>query len=239
MRKLILVIAIMSGAASADNHEDGYSEQRQLSMDANGIRLLDIDAGSGSLSLRGVDGTKAIVVNATVRVTTSSEKKATSFIARRMRLSLRPDGDRAVLKSLFTENWWSWGPRGSIDLDIQVPPGLGLVVDDGSGSILIDGVQGGAGIDDGSGSIRLRNVGSVAIDDGSGGIDIVDVTGDVSIDDGSGGIKIRSVDGSVKISDGSGGITVDAVTGDLVIEDSGSGSLTISNVQGRVIGDDE
>ena len=239
MRKLILAIAIVSGVAWADNHEDYYTEQRQLSTGADGIRLLDIDAGSGSLAIRGAEGVSDIVVNATVRVTTANEKKATAFIAKRMRLTLRSDGDRAFLKSQFKENWWFWGPRGSIDLDIQVPPGLGLIVDDGSGSIVIEGVLGGANIDDGSGSIRLRNLGGVAIDDGSGGIDIDGVTGDVTIDDGSGGLKIRSVSGSVKISDGSGGIDVDGVTGDVVIEDSGSGSLTINNVQGRVLGDDE
>lgn len=239
MRKLLFVLVIVSGVAWAHEHDGDYAEQRELSTDADGIRQLDIDAGAGSLAITGVDGASEIVVNATVRVTTSNEKKATAFIAKRMQLTLRRDGDRAILKSHFGDNWRLWGPTGSIDLDIRVPSELGLIIDDGSGSIAVDGVSGGVSIDDGSGSIRLRNVGGVAVDDGSGGIDIDGVTGDVIVDDGSGGLKIRSVDGSVKISDGSGGINVDGVTGDLVIEDSGAGSLTISNVQGRVIGDDE
>ena len=239
MRKLILAVLLISGVTWAHDHDDNYSEERQLSTDADGIRLLDIDAGAGSLSILGVDGLADIVINATVRVDTSNEKKAAKFIARRIKLTLRRDGDRALLKSLFREGWWFWGPNGHIDLDIRVPAGIGLIVDDGSGGIVVDGVKGGASIDDGSGSLRLSNVGAVMIDDGSGGIDITDVSGDVVIDDGSGGVKIRSVDGSVKVSDGSGGITVDGVTGDLVIENSGSGSLTINDVEGQVIGADQ
>ena len=239
MRMLILVVAMLCGVAWADHHDEDYTEQRELRADGDGIRLLDIDAGPGSLSISGAPGASDIVVNATLRVATSSEKRAAAFIARRLQLTLRTDGDRAVLKSQFRESWWFWGTRGSIDLDILVPPELGLIVDDGAGSIFIDGVRGGASIDDGSGSIRLRNAGSVTIDDGSGDIDIVDVTGDVSIEDGSGDLIIRSVDGSVTISDGSGGIKVDGVTGDLVIEESGSGSLSINDVQGRVTSDDE
>ena len=239
MRKLILAVSILGSVAWAHDHDEDYTEQRELSVDADGIRVLEIDAGAGRLEVSGVDGVGDIVVDATVRVTTASEKKATALMAKRMQLTLQKDGERAILESHFTNTWWPWAPSASIDLVVRVPSTLGLIVDDGSGSIVIDGVLGRVSIDDGSGSIRLQNVGSVAIDDGSGGIDIADVTGDVSIDDGSGSLAIRAVGGSVTISDGSGGINVDGVTGDLVIENSGSGSLRINGVQGRVIGADE
>ncbi|MDJ0919270.1 MAG: hypothetical protein QNJ05_16040 [Woeseiaceae bacterium] len=240
MRILVFLLVLASAAAWASDRDDDYSEERVLAVDSNGVDVLDIDAGAGSLKITGTEGPDdGIVVLAVVRVDTENEDKATDFISKRLELTLDRDDDKVRLVSKFNSGLSMWGPSGRIDLDVKVPTGTAINVDDGSGSVAVDGVAGDLLIDDGSGSLRLGNVGNVEIDDGSGSINVSNVAGSILIDDGSGGMTIRSVEGNVTISDGSGGVTVDDVRGDLIIEDKGSGSVNISNVDGEVIRNDE
>ncbi|MDJ0758692.1 MAG: hypothetical protein QNJ19_04795 [Woeseiaceae bacterium] len=240
MRILIVSIVLASAAVWASDRDDDYSEDRVLAVDSDGVELLDIDAGAGSLKIVGTESPDdGIVVLAVVRVDTDDEDKARDFIRKRLELTLDRDGDKARLVSRFNTGLRMWSPNGRIDLEVKLPKGTAINIDDGSGSLVVDGVAGDLRIDDGSGSLRLGNVGNVEIDDGSGGIEVSNVTGDVLIDDGSGGMTVKSVAGNITISDGSGGITVDDVRGDLTIEEEGSGSVHISNVDGVVTRNDE
>lgn len=128
-----------------------------------------------------------------------------------------------------------------LDLAVQVPPGIPVRVENGSGAISMKGVA-GVKIDDGSGSIELSDIqGDVRIDDGSGSLSLSGVTGSVWIDDGSGSIEVRHVQGSVTIEDDdSGSIFVEDVRGDVIVEDDGSGSIDVRLVGGdfRVEEDD-
>ncbi len=116
-----------------------------------------------------------------------------------MVLSLLRKGDDAELKSYFDGGDRMFGDSPSIGLEVQLPEGMSLNVDDGSGSISVIDAGGDVSIIDGSGSITVRGVrGSVTIDDGSGGFDVADVDGDVLIlEAGSGSVKIREVKGKV------------------------------------------
>ena len=240
MRKLAFLVMLANSAVWADQRSDDYSEDRVLAVDSDGVELLDIDAGAGSLKITGTESTDdGIVVLAVVRVDTDDPDKAKDFINERLDLRLDRDDEKVWLVSRFNTGLGMWSPNGRVDLEVQVPKRTAIKIEDRSGSVVIDGVVGDLRIDDGSGSLRLGNVGNVEIVDGSGSIDVSNVLGDLQVDDGSGSMTIRSVDGSVTISDGSGGITVDDVRGDLIIEEEGSGSLRFSNVDGEVIGSDD
>lgn len=232
MRSFIVVTLFVAALASAAWND--HTETRDMQLDADGIRMLEIDAGAGSMDVKGVSGVDSIVVGATIVVSGSSEDKAAKLIDRKMKLSLESHGDRALLVSDFESGVFGRRPDARIDLEITVPAGIALRIDDGSGSIDIADVAADVAIDDGSGSIDVRNVAGVIIDDGSGSIDVAEAAGDVSITDGSGSISVRSVGGSVTIDDGSGSIRVNDVEKDLVIVDDGSGSQSFTNIKGAI-----
>jgi DUF4097 and DUF4098 domain-containing protein YvlB len=120
---------------------------------------------------------------------------------------------------------------GSMDLS-----NLGaVVIEDGSGDIVADNLNGDVEIEDGSGGIRLIDIaGRVKIDDGSGEISLRNVGGLIDIDDSSGEINIRTARNSVRISDSSGSIDVSDIDGDFIVMDDGSGGIDYDNVKGRV-----
>ena len=232
MRSYILITLFVASLAQAAWNE--HTETREMQLDAGGVRILEIDAGAGSMDVKGVQGVDSIIVNATIVVSDSDEDDAVKLIDSKMKLSLENHGNRAVLVSDFERGMFGSGHDARIDLEITVPAGLALRIDDGSGSIDILDVAADGVIDDGSGSIDVSNVATLVIDEGSGSIDVAEAAGDVSITDGSGSISVRSVGGSVTIDDGSGSIKVNDVEKDLVIVDDGSGSQSFTDIRGAI-----
>jgi len=232
MRSFIVMAMFLASFSHAAWNE--YTEVRELKLDADGIDSLAVDAGAGSIDIKGVTGLDSIVVTATIIVPDADENDAKNVIEEKMKLALDRVGEQATLDSWFEQGWFGGGSNARIDVAISMPIGIDVSVDDGSGSIDVSDLAAAVSIDDGSGSIELNNVASVYIDDGSGSISISNATGDVTIVDGSGSITVRSVDGSVSIDDGSGGIDVSDVERDLIIVDDGSGGFDYSDVRGRV-----
>jgi hypothetical protein len=234
MRSVIVLTMFVAGLALAA--DDGYEEERELALDSRGIDMLNIDNGAGSMEITGVSGASEITVTATVLVPGRNDDKARKKIEDDLVLILEKKSDVAVLKAYFEEGGLlSFGDNASVSLVVNMPEGMHLEVDDGSGSIKISNVRGDVMLDDGSGSIDMVDVGGeVEIEDGSGSISVRTVGGDISINDGSGSIKVRGVAGTVTVDDGSGSIDVSDVEEDLIIVDDGSGGLDFSNIAGRV-----
>ena len=234
MRSVLIATLLLITAAGAAAKD--YEEVRELKLDTAGIRTLNVDNSAGSIDIVGVAGLSEIRVTATIVVPNKSENKARRKIEKDLVLLLDRNRDTAVLNAYFEHGgWFNFGESAAVSLEIRVPEELQLFIDDGSGSIDIEGVLGDVEVDDGSGSITLANVGGeVEIDDGSGSISVRDVGGDLFINDGSGSIKVRGVAGSVIVDDGSGGIDIHDVEKDLTIVDDGSGGLQFSNIGGRV-----
>ncbi len=242
MRKLIGFIVLAMFAASfayADGHSDytaGYQEVRDLSLDADGLERFSIEAGAGSLEVKGVDGADGISVTAIIQLEERNEDRARELIEQRLTLTLERRGDTGELVAKFDSGWFG-NSSGGVALEVEVPHGMELIVEDGSGSMKILGTGGDVDIDDGSGSIMVTGVGALGIEDGSGSIQVEDVDGDVNIVDGSGSIRIHGVAGNVTIDDGSGSINVSDVDLDVIIEEDGSGGLNVSDVRGNVEAD--
>lgn len=235
MRSSFLVLLLsLALPAYADWGDYDYKEERELALDAGGLKSLRIDAGAGSLSVHGVGGSDRIEVMATVLVSGAEGDKARDFIEKRMVLSLDRSGNKAELVADFKDGMGFGNDRGAIALDVRIPKGIDVDIDDGSGSIEVRGTEGALQINDGSGSITASNVTDVRIDDGSGSIDLKDVGGDVHIDDGSGSIKVSRVTGSIVVDDGSGSINVADVQGSFKVVDAGSGSVNYRDVAGDV-----
>ncbi len=232
MRSFVVMAMFVASFAHAAWND--YTEVRDLALDADSIDTLEIKAGAGSMDVQGVEGQDAVQVKATIVISGADEDDAPSIIEKNMTLTLDERGGKAYLEAVFDEGWMGWNDGARIDLEVEVPVGMAIAIDDSSGSIDIMGVQADVKIDDGSGSLDVRDVANLVIEDGSGSIDVANASGDVSIVDGSGSIKVRSVAGSVTIDDGSGSIKVSDVEKDLILVDDGSGSFKYSDVRGRV-----
>lgn len=225
---------LLCGIAAAASGDAAYEEPRDLSLNAAGVARLVVNAGAGDLRVTGAAESDTIVVKALIRIPNADAEKARRIIEDDLTLELVRDGDTARLEAQFEAGLFS-RESGSVDLDVTVPERLALEIDDGSGPIELDGVQGDIDIDDGSGSITVRRSGgNMTVDDGSGALTVEDAGGDLAIDDGSGEITVRRVAGSVRIDDGSGDIVVSGVAGDLDIEEAGSGGVEVSDVGGEI-----
>jgi len=166
-------------------------EPREKTVDAAGATKVRVEAKAGSLR---ITGDRRSLEKVQLRGERSGEEV-------RIVVDI-PDG---------------WSNGGALDLEVRVPAGLAVDVEDGSGEVEVDGVA----------SLRLR--------DGSGEVDVTDVDGDVYVHDGSGELDIVDVEGSVVLEDGSGEIDVEDVRGGVTIERDGSGEIDIRGVEGDVV----
>lgn len=235
MRSLIVMAMFVSSLTHAA--WNGYTETRDLELSTSGIDILEIDAGAGSIVVNGVTDSSNITVKATIRVE-NDDDDAIKLISKNLVLKLEKKRSKAVLDAYFEQSSWRHNDSAAVDLEVSIPRGLAIFVDDGSGPMQINDVHSDVNIDDGSGSIEVSGATNVVVDDGSGSVRIANVTGDVEVEDGSGDIKVQSVGGTVTIDDGSGGIDVHDVGQDLDIVDDGSGSVRIADVRGSVYRDD-
>ncbi|HUF50013.1 MAG TPA: DUF4097 family beta strand repeat-containing protein [Longimicrobiales bacterium] len=238
----LTLLAAPLGAQFRDrcSHERELANNVAVSADA----LARIEAGAGSLTVRGVAGLREARVRGSACATTAALLDQVSIAVVR-------EGSGVRIRTLFPERTLR-NEQARIDLVIEVPAGMDAEIQDGSGSMEISGLgrvhiddgsgditvrdtRGALTIDDGSGDITLADIGgAITIDDGSGSIDIRGAGGNVEIEDGSGGITIRDVHGSVRIADSSGSIDVRVVRGDFMVSRNGSGSISHRDIAGRV-----
>jgi DUF4097 and DUF4098 domain-containing protein YvlB len=230
-----LLAFMISSVAMAEECKD-----IDFTLDTDGIRVLELDTGAGYLDITGTSGSSDIEIRA--RACTDSRRRLEDMDVLYQRRGNAWEvetetGDARDGFSLFS--LFDFDSHASIDVDVRVPAGLLLDIDDGSGAINVRDVTGELRINDGSGEIELsRFTGEVDIDDGSGGTDIHDVNGRVRVNDGSGSITIaRTMD--VTVRDGSGSISIRDIEGNVDVPDDGSGSITIERVSGNVLIDDD
>lgn len=249
MRIALLFLLSLAVAAPLLGGDDcRHAAPRQLSAPSDGVKIVEVRAGAGSLLVR---GTGAVGVRATGKACSSRADEL-----EKIRLESRRSGDRLVIEAVFpeTSSWgFGWSDQRRLDFTVELPQTLAVEIDDGSGSIEVRnvaavdiddgsggidvrGVRGMVSVDDGSGDITIMDAGGVRIEDGSGSIEIASIRGAVLIDeDGSGGIEISEVDGNVTIDeDGSGSIRIRNVAGDFTLRDDGSGGVSVDGVRGKV-----
>lgn len=209
------------GAKSADVHIE-----KSMALSSDQLKMLEVDAGAGLLTIKGVDGATDIDVQANIYT-----NKNHDYL-----LTLEKVGSRAVLvaKHKSTSGFWN-GDSPRIDLVVKVPKNLILDIDDGSGSISVTNINNLVEIDDGSGEIHVNNInGDLIIEDGSGEIEVSNVSGNIDIEDGSGELFVKEVGGSVNIDDGSGDLTLRHIGGKVTIDD-GSGGIEVTDAGGLTI----
>jgi hypothetical protein len=211
--------------------ECSYEAEREISVAADASGVLSVEAGSGELHVEGRDGLEEIVV---VGMLCASHEESLE----EMDVSIDRAGDgEVVIQTMYpSDRNDTHGRRvARIDLTVLMPKGMTVDIDDSSGGIDVSGT-GDLSVDDSSGDLRVQDVdGWLRIDDSSGSVDVQNVSGDVDIDDGSGGLELRMIGGSLHLRDGSGGIEATGIDGDVVVESDGSGGIDVRDVGGDFV----
>lgn len=236
-----IFIVALPHRASAQRCE--HEAQRTAGAATDGVQRVRIIARAGDLEVTGRVGANQVAARG--RACVSEAEDLDELVLR-----VHRDGSTLVLEATDPDRDVRFGNYYAyIDLVVDLPQGMPVTIEDGSGNMTVAGVgaarindgsgnmnvsdvRGGIEINDGSGEIELSGVaGSVDIEDGSGNIDIANARGDVEVDDGSGNLTARQVTGSVRIDDGSGEIRLADVTRNVFVDD-GSGSIRVERVGG-------
>ena len=201
------------GSAAHAQWSSAYTAPRNATVDANGARVVEVEASAGSLRVEGKAGLRQVQIRGTARSSSQELLSQIKIIAERR-------GDVVFIKSEMPDEEWRSNRdnhSAALDLVIEVPQGMN------------------ADVADGSGELQITNVGSIELTDGSGEITIEGAGGAVNVTDGSGTLTIDNVRGDVRVSDGSGEINVRNVTGSFTVRSDGSGSISASDIRGSVI----
>ncbi|MDX2500062.1 MAG: hypothetical protein QNL14_06080 [Deltaproteobacteria bacterium] len=232
----------------------------QMTLPAGDIYELRIRCGSGSLYITNAEWQDKIRVFVEIEAEEETKIEFQDFSEKYVDLKLERKGRRAILTSklkkvLLNSVGTLLNPMDAkINLTVEVPSGVDLFINDGSGAIHIQHFNGHMVIQDDSGGIILENVignvtvadgsgkivmediqGNVEIKDGSGIIDVDKIRGDVRVTDGSGEISIQHVDGNVTVMDESGEIGINDISGNVLIRGRGSGEMNIERVKGQIV----
>ncbi|MCZ6560593.1 MAG: hypothetical protein O6931_06865 [Gammaproteobacteria bacterium] len=231
-----IAVLIAAGILLAANASAATVSERQFSLPANGLRELRIHADDGKLTVVGNTEIKEVWVRATIRVRpTLTDKEFSDFFDNWLRLTLNKHGRTAQLEATISPMAISeYQPR--IDLVVDLPPEMDLIIVDGQGVVEISGMRSEVEVTDGSGKLLIRNIiGNVTIIDEAGSMEISDITGDLQIKDRTGSITAEKVDGTMFLDKRSGQVSIDGLSGDLIIESRLRGELDISDHAGKVI----
>jgi len=235
----VLLICLLAYQFTTEASADWckYEKTIDLTLDLSASDVLVISAAAGDLDVTGVSGSDQAVIHGKACASKErwlEESEVNTSSGRRAEINVDlPEANGGWLS--FGNNY-AW-----IDLDIEVPEGLALEVNDSSGDMFLKNVA-SVELQDSSGDIEIEDAhGPISIRDSSGDIDVDEIVGDLTIEsDSSGDIYASDIDGTVLVKqDSSGDIRISHVSHDVVVERDSSGDITATDVGGdfRVLKD--
>lgn len=222
-RVFVLVMSALLTASLA-SAQCAHSATHDLSTELEGVTTVRVESRAGDVVVVGHTDTD------TLRAVGSACASSRAYLEDIQLDVVRTDTTltlRAVTPMLM-----GFLVYARLDLVVDLPSGVALEIDDGSGDVSVRGVS-SLRLTDASGDVVASDLGNVTVvEDGSGAMSFVDVTGNVDIlADDSGDIKVERVGGSVRIGrDGSGEIDVRSVDGDVFVDEDRSGEIEIHDV---------
>ena len=139
-------------------------------------------------------------------------------------------GSRLRVKEEFGRGRRNWNIKGKSTWTFELPDGIELDLNTGSGNVEVVGLEVRMRVSSGSGSIEVENTkGDSRVNTGSGNISITQLTGEVRANTGSGNIRIREVEGDSDLNTGSGNVRATDVTGKMRYN-TGSGRIDAENL---------
>jgi hypothetical protein len=118
----------------------------------------------------------------------------------------------------------------NVDLNIAVPPGIGVEVVSASGDVELASVLGPAVITSASGEVEAVGVGDLKVDVSSGDMTVSEVSGTAVLSSSSGSIEAHTIKGSLSVRSSSGEVILSKIGGDLSVE-TASGDVAVDGVR--------
>jgi DUF4097 and DUF4098 domain-containing protein YvlB len=118
----------------------------------------------------------------------------------------------------------------SVDLNIAVPPELGVEVVSASGDIELASILGAAVITSASGDVEAVVVGDLKVDVSSGDLTVSEVSGKAVLSSSSGSIEAHKIRGNLSVRCSSGDVVLSEVGGDLAVE-AAMGDVSVEGVR--------
>lgn len=220
---LFLAALLLTAPAYAWDSGCRYSADRRVSIESAGAKRVVVIGRAGDLEVRPVSGS---VIRGTGKACASREEYLLN-----LQLVTRRDGDVIYLEARTPGDMKGIGLLyANLGLEVEVPAGLPVAIQDSSGDIEAHDVR-IVQVTDSSGDIVLNGItGDLDISDSSGDIHVARTAGRVQVQDSSGDIRITGAREVVIPSDSSGDITIEHVTGDVRIDHDSSGDIRIADV---------
>jgi hypothetical protein len=236
MNKPLLVLACLLASNLWAYDDCTYEKRIDTTLDLTNASQLKINATAGDLMVTG-DSQDAVAAIEAVICASEEEWADESWL----RMESGTTAEITVEDPRSGNSSWMNNEYFSVDLRVNVPAGMALIIRDSSGSMTVKG-SGDLSIRDSSGDIEISDIqGMVNIEDSSGDIEMVHVQGDLVIEgDSSGNITGTDIRGSVLVrNDSSGNIHFEDVQDDFVVERDSSGSIVADKIGGdfRVLKD--
>lgn len=133
------------------------------------------------------------------------------------------------------EKRWDWNGTDLARLDVVVPDGIELIVNNTSGDVKVTNFKGNRlSVGTTSGNLELSGVRcDASVKTTSGDMSLKDMIGDVTMRSTSGDQKFYGINGNVQTRSTSGGIVIAKLKGDLDVEAT-SGDLKFDEIEGKV-----
>lgn len=230
MKKSLWLCALLI-APSVQAWNCKHEQNLDQVLDLSGSDVLTVNAGAGDLQIRGASGSDQAVIRG--KICASDED-----LLAQARVLTEGGGNAEISVDLpkLDGGWSISGTKYSyIDLELEIPNSIALVVNDSSGDVDIESV-GELVVNDSSGDVEITDVqGTVSVTDSSGDVEIEDVRGDVIVEsDSSGDLEGNDISGNVLVQkDSSGDIYFSDVEQNFTVERDSSGDITGRNIGGN------
>lgn len=139
--------------------------------------------------------------------------------------SFNQNGSTLRIKEEFNRRGRNWNNRGRSEWTLEIPDGLSVDMNTGSGNIEIAGLNIELDASSGSGNVEADNItGDTRLSTGSGNIYAMNMDGNLRVNTGSGTIRVSDVKGDADLNTGSGNIRASRLEGGLELS-TGSGNV--------------
>lgn len=218
---LSVALTVFPAFAASEGHFD-----RTLTV--TGAVDLDVQTGSGEITLRTGDSTK-VEIHARIHGSGWGEVEQ-----RIHEIENNPPIEQSgnTIRIGHIENH-DWKRNISISYELIVPAQTKLRSESGSGDQKVEGIGGPADMNSGSGSLHVKNIGNeVRVRTGSGDVELETIHGSVRASAGSGTIHATGIAGGLTASSGSGNVKLEQTAAGDVDISTGSGDVEIKGVKG-------
>jgi hypothetical protein len=236
---LTLLVLLVSSPAWAYVHRE--SVEKTIPVEGRGV--IRISNPNGLIQLR--PGVGANVVLEAKKIAKAKGEDAARVLAEDARVRIVEGPDEIEIKveiptrikhgtSLGELLGFSKRRHVIVEIYVEVPPSMEVILSTASGDVDVEGVLSGGQINTTSGDVWVSDCeGDFTVGVASGDVEIEGIVGELSLSASSGELSVRDISGSVEVS-AAGGDFIGKNIGDSFSLDGASGNVTLEGCGGRI-----